>query len=239
MNSDRKSAIIAGVLFIIGTVAGLLSVVSVIEDPDFLIKVSTNENQVLRGAFFQFIMAAVYVGIAITLYPILRKYNEGLALGFVGFRIIAGVFHIIGVISLVLLLTLSREFVKAGAPDLSYFQTVGGLLRAGRDFVNHVAMILALSLGGLMFYYLLYQTKLVPRWLSGWGLLGTALTISASLLLMFRLVGIMSTTYLGLNLPMALQEMVLAIWLIVKGFNPSAIELSLSTTPSASGGRTG
>jgi hypothetical protein len=239
MNSDRKSAIIAGVLFIIGTVAGVLSVVSVIEDPDFLIKVSANENQVLRGAFFQFIMAAVYVGIAITLYPILRKYNEGLALGFAGFRIIAGVFHIIGVISLILLLTLSREFVKAGASDLSYFQTLGGLLRAGRDFVNHVAMILALSLGCFMFYYLLYQTKLVPRWLSGWGLLGTALTISASLLLMFRLVGIMSTTYLGLNLPMALQEMVLAIWLIVKGFNPSAIELSLSATPSTSGGRTG
>jgi len=222
MNSDRKTAIIAGVLFIIGTIAGVLSVVSIIEDPDYLTKVSANENQVILGAFFQFIMSAVYVGIAITLYPILRKYSEGLALGFVGFRIIAGVFLIIGVISLVLLLTLSQEFVKAGARDSSYFQTVGGLLRAGRDFVNHVAMILAVSLGALMFYYLLYQTKLVPRWLSGWGLMGTALTISASLLLMFRLVGIMSTTYLGLNLSMALQEMVLAIRLIVKGFNPSA-----------------
>ncbi len=223
MNSDRKTGIIAGALFITGTIAGLLSVVSIVEDTDYLIKVSAHENEVIRGVFFQFIMAAVYVGIAITFYPILKKYNESLALGFAGFRIIAGVFHIIGVISLVLLLTLSREFVKAGAPDASYFPALGGLLRAGRDFVNHVAMILAVSLGGLLFYYLLYQTKLVPRWLSGWGLVGTALAISASLLLMFRLVGIMSATYLGLNLPMALQEMVLAIWLIAKGLDPSVI----------------
>jgi hypothetical protein len=182
MNSNKKTARIAGVLFIIGTVAGILSVA-----------------------------------------PSIRKYNESLAIGFVCSRIIAAVFIIIGVISLLLLLTLSQEFVKAGNPDSSYFQTLGGLLRTGRDLVNHVAMILALSIGGLMFYFLLYQTKLVPRWLSSCGLVGTILTISASLLLMFRLIEIMSTNYLVLNLPMALQEMVLAIWLIVKGFNLSAI----------------
>ncbi len=223
MNSNKKTARIAGVLFIIGTVAGILSVAPSIDAPDYLIKASANENQVIIGAIFQFIMTVAYLGIAITLYPILKKYNESLAIGFVCFRIIAAVFIIIGVISLLLLLTLSQEFVKAGTPDSSYFQTLGGLLRTGRDLVNHVAMILALSIGGLMFYFLLYQTKLVPRWLSGWGLVGTILTISASLLLMFRLIEIMSTNYLFLNLPMALQEMVLAVWLIVKGFNPSAI----------------
>ena len=224
MNSNRKIAIVAGVLFIIGTVAGILSVAPAIDAPDYLIKASANANQVIIGAIFQFIMTVAYLGIAITLYPILRKYNESLAIGFVGFRIIAAVFIIIGVISLLLLLTLSQEFVKAGTPDSSYFQTLGSLLRTGRDLVNHVAMILALSIGGLMFYFLLYQTKLVPQWLSGWGLIGTTLTISASLLLMFRLIEIVSTTYLVLNLPMALQEMVLAVWLIVKGFNSSAID---------------
>jgi hypothetical protein len=168
-------------------------------------------------------MVAAYVGIAILLFPILRKYNESLALGFVGFRIIAGVFIITGVIILLLLLPLSQEFVKAEATGSSYFQTLGGLLRAGRDLVNHVAMILALSIGDLMFYYLLYQTKLVPRWLSGWGLVGITLTILASLSLMFRLIGIITPIYMVLNLPLILQEMVLAIWLIVKGFNPSAI----------------
>ena len=226
MNTHRKIAIIVGVLFIIGTVAGILSIAftePILDDPDYLIKASAHANQVIIGAFFQFIMTAAYVGIAIVLYPILRRYNESLALGFVSFRIIAGVFIIIGVINLLLLLTLSQEFVKAGSPDSSHFQTLGGLLRTGRDLVNHVAMILALSIGGLMFYYVLYQSKLVPRWLSGWGLVGTTLTILASFLIMFRLIEIISPTYLVLNLPMALQEMVLAVLLIVKGFNPSAI----------------
>ena len=223
MKSHRSAAKTAGVLFIIGTVAGVLSISPIIDGPDYLIKSSANENRVIAGALFQLIMAAAYVGFAISLYPILRKYNEGLAIGFVGFRFIAGALNILGVISILLLLTLSQDFVKAGAPDSSHFQVLGELLRAGRDLVNHVAMILAHSLGGLMFCYLLYETKLVPRWLSGWGLGGTALTMLASLLVMFRLIGIITPTYIVLNLPVALQEMFLALWLIMKGFNRSAI----------------
>jgi hypothetical protein len=129
-----------------------------------------------------------------------------------------------------LILTLSEEFVKAGIPAPSYFQTFGGLLRAGRDLVNHVAMILAWSLGGLMFYAILYESKLVPRWLSGWGLAGTVLSIAASLLVMFRLIEIITPVYIVLNLPMGLQEMVLAVWLIVKGFH-----FSTETSGSAQG----
>ena len=168
-------------------------------------------------------MTIAYVGFAITLYPILRKYKESLALGFLSFRIIAAVLNIIGFISLLLLLSLSQEFVKAGTPDSSYFQTLGDLLRSARDFVNHIAMILATSVGGLMFYFLLYQTKLIPRWLSLWGLLGTIFTIFASLLIMFHKIDIITSTYIVLNLPLILLEIVLAIWLIVRGFNPSAI----------------
>ena len=134
----------------------------------------------------------------------------------------AGAFIFAGVIFLLLILTLSQEYVRARAPAASYFQTLGALLQAGRDLVNHIAMILAVSFGGLMYYWLLYQSQLIPRWLSGWGLLGTALTIVATLLVLFRLIGILTTGYMVLNLPMAMQEMVLAVWLIVKGFNPPA-----------------
>jgi hypothetical protein len=223
MNPNRKTAIIAGVLIILGMVAGVLSVVYVIEEPDYLLQVAANEGQVLTGAFFQFMMIPAYIGFALLLYPILRKYNESLAAGFVGFRFMAGTFHLIGVISLPLFLLLSHEFIKAGAPDASYFQTIGWLLRSGRDLVNHVGMILALSLGNLMFFYVLYQAKLIPRWLSGWGFVGTTLTLLASLLLLFRLIDVVTPIYMGLNLPMALQEMVFAVWLIFKGFNPLAI----------------
>lgn len=223
MDSTRKATVMAGVLFLTGIITGIFSIVPAIDSPDYLMQASANANQVVRGAIFQFTMAAAYVGFAVSLYPVLRKFNESLSLGFVGFRFIAGVFNIIGVIGILVLLALSREFVQAGAPDSSYFQVLGELLRAGRDSVNHVAMILAHSVGGLMLYCLFYQTKLVPRWLSGWGFVGTTLTIGASLLVMFRLIGIITPNYLLLSIPIALQETVFALWLIVKGLNPSAL----------------
>ena len=216
MNADRIAAILAGVLYFLGLVAGVLSVVPVIDLPDYLTQVSAHIGQVTSGAFFQFLMMAAYVGMAITLYPILKRHNESLALGYVGFRLVAAAFIVIGVILLLLLLTLSQEFIRAGAPVSSHFQTIGEILRTGRDLVNHVGMILVLSMGGLLFCYLLYLTELVPRWLSGWGLVGTAVTITASFLFMFRIIELMTSVYM--NFPLALQEMVFAVWLIVKGF---------------------
>ena len=216
MNADRIAAILAGVLYFLGLVAGVLSVVPVIDLPDYLTQVSAHIGQVTSGAFFQFLMMAAYVGMAITLYPILKRHNESLALGYVGFRLVAAAFIVIGVILLLLLLTLSQEFIRAGAPVSSHFQTVGEILRTGRDLVNHVGMILVLGMGGLLFCYLLYLTELVPRWLSGWGLVGTAVTITASFLFMFRIIELMTSVYM--NFPLALQEMVFAVWLIVKGF---------------------
>ncbi len=130
---------------------------------------------------------------------------------------------IVGVICLLLLTTLSQEFVKAGAPDSSYFQTSGALIVAVRDWMGNVAGLLAFGLGALMYYYIFFQTKLVPRWLSGWGLIGIILIIVTSMLVMFRVIGPMSTTQVVLAVPIAVQEMVLAVWLIVKGFNSSAI----------------
>ena len=170
-----------------------------------------------------FIAAAASAGIAISLYPILKKYNEGLALGAVGFRLIEGVLDIVALIGLLLLLTLSQEFVKAGAPNSSYFQTLGVLLLAGYHLVGNVGSLLAFCLGALMYYYIFYQTKLVPRWLSVWGLVGATLLVVAATLVMFNLIGPLSTVQVVLALPLAVQEMVLAVWLIVKGFNSSAI----------------
>jgi Domain of unknown function (DUF4386) len=221
MNTDRKIAILAGVLYFLGLIAGVFSVVPVIDLPDYLVQISAHAGQVIRGAFFQFLMMAAYVGIAITLYPILQKHNASLALGYVGFRLVAAAFIVIGVILLLLLLALSQEFSKAGAPGAAHFQTIGEILRTGRDLVNHVGMILVLSMGGLLFNALLYQTNLVPRWLSGWGLVGTAVTIAASFLFMFRTIDLLTSVYL--NFPLALQEIVFAVWLIAKGVNLSAV----------------
>jgi hypothetical protein len=199
----------------------LFSVVPVIDLPDYLTQIPPNAGQVLWGAFFQFLMMAAFVGMALALYPILKRHSESLALGYVGFRLVAAAFIVLGVILLLLLLTLGQEYAKAGAPIASHFQTIGELLRSGRDWVNHVGTILTLSVGGLMFYALLYRARLVPRWLSGWGLVGTALTVTASFLFMFRVVDLLTSVYM--NLPLALLEMVFAVWLIAKGFNSTVV----------------
>jgi Domain of unknown function (DUF4386) len=226
VDSSRKAALVAGVLFVIADVAGIPSLAlskPLLDAPDYLIKLSANANQVTRAALLVFIMAAACAGIAISMYPVLREFNVGLALGAVGFRIIEAVFEMVAFISMLLLLALSQEFVKAGAPDSSYFQTLGALLLAGRDWVSNVVMLVNWCLGALMYLYIFYQSKLVPRWLSGWGLVVYPLIIVACTLAMFRLINPVGTIWGVLVYPAGLQELVLAVWLIVKGFNPSAV----------------
>jgi hypothetical protein len=220
MNTSKKTARIVGVLFIIGTVAGVLSVVftgPILDDPDYLMKVSADENQIIIGALLVLIMGFALAMVPVVLFPIFKKHNEALALGSVVFRgaLEAGAYIAI-VISWLLLLTLSQEYVKAGAPDASYFQTLGTLLLEAADSIGQILSIV-FSLGALMIYYLFYQSKLIPRWLSVWGLIGAILYLAAPLLGMF------GSELEILFAPLALQEMVLAVWLIVKGFNSSAI----------------
>ena len=227
VDSNKKTARIAGLLFIVATAASIVSLpfLAPINASNYLAKVSANENLVITGILLTLIAAFASASIAISLYPILKKHNQSLALGAVGFRLIEAVFYIVGVIAIVLLLSLSQEFVNAGAPNSSYFQTLGVILMSGYHWAGNVASTLAFYLGAMMYYYIFYRTKLVPKWLSGWGLVAVTLGIVASMLVMFQLVGPMSTVQVVLNLPIAVQEMVLAAWLIVKGFNSSA-ELS-------------
>jgi len=223
--ANRKTARTIGALFITATVASIASVpfLASINDSNYLVDISANGNQVMVGVVLAFIAAIASASIGISLYPTLKKYNGGLALGAVGFRLLEGVLYIVGITGLVVLLALGQEFVKAGAPSSSYFQTLGVLLLAGYHWVYYVGAVLAFCIGALMYYIIFYQTKLVPRWLSGWGLVGATLLIIAAMLVMFGVIGYLSTVQAILVLPIAVQEMVLAIWLIVKGFNPTAI----------------
>jgi hypothetical protein len=217
---EMNSIIIAGVLYLVVFLAGILSIIPAIDDPNFLSKIYVNQRRVIFGALSQFVLAFAYVGIAVLLFPTLNKYNEELSLGFVSFRIIAGVFNILAIISVFLLLALSQDFSSSDSLDPVDAETLGNLLRTGRDFMNHVVMILALSIGGLLLYSILFQAQLIPEWLSIWGLIGALLAILASLSLMFNLTTIKTPLYLGLNIPIALQEIVFGIWLITIGFNP-------------------
>lgn len=224
MNTNRRATKIAGTLTLVGMIAGALSVVPAIEQPNFLVLTATHQNQVFIGAFFQFIMIPAYIGFALSLYPALKMANEELSLGFVGFRLIAGMFHFIGVVLLPLFLILSQEFVLASTTNASHFQILGELLRMGRDLVNHVALILSLSAADLLLFFILFQSRYIPRWLSLWGGLATGLTMLASFLVLFQLVRVVTPLYLIMNVPLALHSLVLAIWLIAKGFDFSKLD---------------
>ena len=225
MNSDKKTARIVGVLFLTAMVASLLGgglVEDVISASDYLTAVSENETQVIIGALLELINGIAVVGIGVLMFSILEKYSKRLALGYLALRIIESVFGCVVVLSPLSLVKLSREYLKAGASDASSFLTVGTLSIAERVVVADLLIPVFLSLGALLLYYSLYQSRLLPRFISVWGFIAAALILTLNLLLTFNL-----EVSIGLGLIFALpiisNEIFLAIWLIVKGFNSSAI----------------
>ena len=223
--TDRKTAAVVGVLFIIGTVSGFLMFpfIAILNTPDHLTTIATHEGQMIIATLLKFIMGVACAGIGLALYPTLKKYNEGLAIGTVGFRVIEGTVDVVGALGYVALLALSQEFVKAGAPASSFFQTADVLINTSAAWLRDVAMLLTWCIGALMYYAVFYQYRLVPRWLTVWGLVGITLTGISCLSVMFHLIPTAGTIQVILSLPIMVQEMVLAVWLIVKGFNLSAI----------------
>jgi hypothetical protein len=225
MDSYRKTAIIVGVLFIVATVTAILTIAflgSTLETPLDFATVSANELQVVMAVIFWLILAGSVTGIGVMMYPILKKYHEGLAFGYVGFRLVESICIIISSIALLSLLNLSHEFVE-GTLDVAYYQSIGSLLLALQDWSFEIGTLIFLGLGGLFLYYPLHELKLVPRVLTLWGIIGAACVLLYGLLGLFGL----TADSIILNLlaaPIAVQEMIFAVWLIVKGFNLSAIK---------------
>jgi uncharacterized protein DUF4386 len=219
MNTLRSNTRIAGILLIVGLIVGIFSVAPVIDSTEYLSGAAENPNQVIIAAVFQFIMSLAYLGFALFLYPILKNKNQGLALGFLSFRIIASTLIITGTIILLSILALSQEYVRILPQDSSNFEALGYFLKSVRDLINHVFMILVLCLGNMLFYIIMMKSRFIPLWLSIWGGVGALFSVLASLLVLFGSMEIITSGYLILNIPTALLEFVLAGWLILKGFD--------------------
>jgi len=223
MNTSRKIAIMVGALFLFSNVTFLLGAFVFVEPilgaPDYLTLASANRTQVVLGALLELVNGIAYVGIAVLVFPILRQRFESMALWYVGFRIIEFVMQTLSDLSPLSLLRLSEEFVRAGAAESSSFQALGTLLLAERYWAFQMVTI-ALVLGALMFYYMLYQSRLIPRFISVWGLIGAIAVLVTAMLDTF---GISPGSLEFLGVLMLLNELFLGVWLIVKGFNPSAI----------------
>ena len=220
MNSTRKIAVITGVIFIIATVLPILasSLVPVLTGADYLTQLSAHTNQVAAGVLLILIGYFACAGIAVVMYPVLKKWNAGLALGSVVFRTIETAFYMVGLVCLLSLLTLGQQFTTAGAADPTSLQAIGNLLVSVRDNTALVA-VFAFCLGAFMYYYLFFQSRLIPRWLSGFGIVAIILMMAACVSALFS--GNRITSYIPLDFPIFVQELALAVWLIVKGFNPS------------------
>ena len=220
MKTNRSTAIVVGVLFIIGTASGILSVTftgSILGAPDYLEQIAANETQMRTGAFFVLMMGLSLAMIPVMMYPILKKENEALALGTLVFRgPLEATIYILMAVSWLLLILVSQEFVNAGAAEASGLQTLGALLVNVSEKINPVLEVV-FSIGALMYYYLFYRSRLIPRWLSGWGLLGGILYLASGIIALFG-------TDLGFLLAvLGIQEMIMALWLIFKGFESSAM----------------
>lgn len=224
MDTHRSTAILVGVFYIIGTVAGVLSLVflgSFLGEPEYLTGIAASGSTIVNGALCILTMGFALALVPVLLYPIFRKFNETLALGAVVFRgALETVVYIAQAVIWLLLLSVSREYSAAGSIDIPVFQHIGTLFIAADGWIAHILSIV-FSLGALMIYWVFYQSNLIPRWLSVWGLVGAIMNFAGALL------GIMGSDLGAFGpvfyLPIAVQEMVMALWLIAKGFNQSAI----------------
>ena len=235
----RKSAIWVGVLWIMATafpVSSILAWAALDEGEGILANAATHENQLIAWALLNLVGAVAAAGVAFMFYPVLSRVAEtavekGLALWYVGTRITESGAYLVAMLATWAFLPLSRDFAAAGAPDASHFQTSGAVLRSTSDLALTLAQSV-FAIGAVMLYYLLFRSRLVPRWLSLWGLVAAPLFLVASLSLLWT--GDPNSTLANvLFVPLAVQELVLAVRLIVKGFDAAALTPGSATAEAA------
>jgi len=228
----RKIAVVTGVLFLIATVVHLVasSLVPTLTGADYLTRLSAHRSQVAAAVLLNLVGYLACAGIAVALYPALSKWNVGMALGAVVFRAVETVYYLVGVVNLLSLSTLGQQFSAAGAAERAPLQAIANSLVSIKDHAGLVA-VLAFCLGGFLYYLAFFQSRLIPRWLSGFGIVAVILLMAACLLALFS--GNRITSYVPLAMAIFFQEMVLAVWLIVKGFDPSAVAALLARAAAA------
>lgn len=225
MKTTRTSASLAGVFFIIAAVAaitGALLYDPILKNPDYIIQTRPLEAQVLWGAFFEILTALAVIGTPLALYPVLKKYNDRMALACVGFRLLEAAMILVGILSLLAMVSLNHEFIKEADPNTASYLIAGKSLKALHDWTFTFGPNILLGPSTFMTAYLLYSSRLVPRFISILGLAGGPLIFGCGILVMFGVFPQVSHWAGLLAIPVFLYEMSLAIWLLTRGFNAPA-----------------
>ena len=195
----------------------------ILSSPDYLDNAYPNRTIVIVGILLEFAGYLGLVLIPVFLFPILKKHTEILALGYVCFRLLEVVLLSVAQIYKLSLVNLSQNYLNKGGVDASYFQNIGDSIKSALYWNDSGGLIylVVFVIGALILYSALYKSKLIPRWLSIWGLIGAVAMLTASVIATFDIFPVLFAILLMMPIP--LQELTMSIWLIVKGFNSSAI----------------
>ena len=224
MDSLRKTALVAGALYLLSFVSiPTLFLYVPVHDPKYIVGPGPDTGVIL-GGILEMIVALAGIGTAVALYPVVKRQNEGVAMGFVGTRVLEGGAILAGVACLLSVVTLRQA--GAGADAL----VTGHALVALYDRTFLIGQSFIPAVNALLLGSLLYQSRLVPRVLPVLGLIGAPLLVAGDLAVLFDLIGRTSTPALVSALPIALWEFSLGVWLTVKGFKPSPITAGMAAT---------
>lgn len=233
MDPLRKTALIGGGLYLltfVSSIPALLLLAPVLDNPDYIIS-SGNDTQVLLGCLLDLINAFACIGTAVVLYPVVKRQNGSAALGFVTSRVMEAAIIVIGVVSLLSIVTLRQDLAATAGADTASLVTTGQSLVATRNWTFLLGPDLMAGINALLLGSLMYRSGLVPRVIPLLGLIGGPLLIAASIAIFFGA----SSMALIVAVPVILWEFSLGVYLVVKGFKPCAItaEMTAPTNPPA------
>jgi Domain of unknown function (DUF4386) len=223
MDPSRKTALVAGVFYLMTMVSiPTLALYGPVKSKDFIIG-SGADTGALLGCFLEVVVALAGIGTAITLFPVVKRQNEGMALGFVAARTLEAAMIFTGVASLLTLVTLRQDLGTATGADAASLITIGASHVATYNWAFTLGGSLMPGINAILLGTLMYRSGLVPRVLPVIGLIGVPLHITAVVLTMFGVIDRVGSVALIAALPIFVWELSLGIYLVVKGFRPCPI----------------
>ena len=227
MDPYRKTALVVGVLFLITYVTSIPAKFALyppmLEEADYILGAGA-DTQVLWGAFLEAILIIASIGTAVALYPLLKRQHAGLAMGFVTARVMESVFIAVGILSVLTVVTTRQDFAATDGADSAAVGAVGDALVALQEWTFVLGPNFVVGVGnGLILGYLMYRSGLVPRGMAVLGLVGGSFICIAGTAFVFGIIEQGSVWQAVLGVPEFFWELILGVYLIVKGFKPSPL----------------
>jgi len=235
MTSLRKTALVAGIFYLITFISiPTLALYGPVKNHRDWILSSGSHTGLLVGAFLEVIVALAGIGTAVTLYPVVKRQNEGVALGFVTARLLEAAMIFTGVLSLLSLVTLRHDLGGAAGANATALVTTGASHVAVYNWTMLLGQTLMPCINALLLGTLMYRSRLVPRVIPVLGLIGGPLLLAAVIATLFGGdIGHVSAFRAITTLPVAAWEFSLGVWLVVKGFRPSPITADMTAAGTA------